>query len=183
MMMVMMMTTTMMTEDPDYQPPPAEGTGDTSFASMDEEEVASASMFSTLLPPKTSRKGKTPLKSASLEEPQGTPDPSSPSGPNKNTRRIWRHEDFEEFQVPDSRGAPREAVKTPLQFFQRLFTDSMIERIAHRTSLDSAHEVGDPISTRPRQTEDFLTIVLLMGVSNFPARQDCPPTHLQAQRG
>lgn len=75
---------------------------------MDEEKVASASTSSTLLPGKKSRKGKNTLKTVSLEEPEGTPDQSSPSGPNKNTRRIWKHKDLEEFQVPDSRFEPRD---------------------------------------------------------------------------
>lgn len=97
---------------------------------MDEEEVASASTSSTLLLCKKSRKGENTLKTVSSEEPQGTPD--------KNTRRIWKHEDIEEFQLPNSRFEPPEAVKTPFQYFRMLFTDHMIEHIAHHTNLYSA---------------------------------------------
>lgn len=107
-----------------------------------------------------------------MEEPQDTPDPCSPSGPNKGTRRIWKHEDIEEFHVPDSRFEPPEAVKTPFQYFKMLFTDKMIEHIAHHTNLYSAQELGDPIKTSPEEIEDFLTILLFMGVLNFPATED-----------
>lgn len=117
--------------------------GNSFFESMDEEEVASASTFSTLLLCKKSRKGENTLKTVSSEEPQGTPDPSSPSGPNKNTRRIWKHEDIEEFQLPNSRFEPPEAVKTPFQYFRMLFTDHIIEHIAHHTNLYSAQVLGD----------------------------------------
>lgn len=153
-------------EDPDYQPTHAEDTGDTSFESMDEEEVASTSTSSTLPPCKKSRKGKNTLKTVSMEEPEDPPDP------NKSTRRIWKHEDIEEFQVPESRFEPPEAVKTPFQYFKMLFTDEMIEHIAHHTNLYSAHELGDPIKTSPEEIEDFLSILLFMGVFNFPAMED-----------
>ncbi|XP_069025011.1 piggyBac transposable element-derived protein 3-like [Embiotoca jacksoni] len=139
---------------------------------MDEAEVASTSTSSTLPPCKKSRKGKNALKTVSLEEPEDPPDPSSPSGPNKGTRRIWKHEDIEEFQVPESRFEPPEAVKTPFQYFKMLFTDQMIEHIAHHTNLYSAHELGDPIKTSPEDIEDFLARLLFMGVFNFPALED-----------
>ncbi len=49
------------------------------------------------------RKGKRTLKTVSLKEPEDTPGPSSPSGPHNATRRIWKHEDNEEFQATESR--------------------------------------------------------------------------------
>lgn len=75
-------------EDPDYHHTQAEGTGDSSFESLDEEEAPSTSRSSTQPLSKKSRKGKHTLKPGSLEEPEDNPNPSSPSGPNKSTRRI-----------------------------------------------------------------------------------------------
>ncbi|XP_070762031.1 uncharacterized protein [Enoplosus armatus] len=88
-------------EDPDYLPTPAEESGETSFESMDEEEVASTS--SSLQPPskKKRRKGENSLKTVSLDELQDTPDPSLP-GAKKGRRRLWLREDIETSQVPDS---------------------------------------------------------------------------------
>ncbi|GAA6225105.1 piggyBac transposable element-derived protein 2-like isoform X1 [Lates japonicus] len=55
-------------EDPDYQPIQSEGTGDSSFESLDEEESPSTSRSSTQPPRKKSRKSKHTLKTVSLEE-------------------------------------------------------------------------------------------------------------------
>lgn len=91
---------------------------------------------------------------------------------DKEARRIWKHVDIEEFQVPDSSFARPDAVKTPFQYFKRLFTDEMIQHIAHQTNLYSAQELGDPIKTNPGEIEDFLAMLLLMGVFDFPAMED-----------
>ncbi|XP_034533121.1 piggyBac transposable element-derived protein 3-like [Notolabrus celidotus] len=48
----------------------------------------------------------------------------------------------------------------------------MIEHIAHHTNLYSAQELGDPIKTSPEEIEDFLAILLYMGVFNFPSLED-----------
>uniref|UniRef100_A0A3B4A5I8 PiggyBac transposable element-derived protein domain-containing protein n=1 Tax=Periophthalmus magnuspinnatus TaxID=409849 RepID=A0A3B4A5I8_9GOBI len=67
--------------------------------------------------------------------------------------------------------APPDSVKT-FQYFKMLFTDEMILHIAHQTNLYSAHELGDPIKTNPCEIEDFLAMLLFMGVFNFPAMED-----------
>lgn len=158
-------------EDPDYHPTQAEGISDSSFESLDEEEAPSTSRSSTQPPCKKSRKGKNTLKTVSLREPR-EPGPSSSSGTNQSTRRIWKHEDIEEFQVPDSRFEPPDAVHTPFQYFKLIFTDEMIEHIAHHTNLYSAQELGDPVKTSPEEIVDFLAILLFMGVFNFPSVED-----------
>lgn len=65
-----------------------------------------------------------------------------------------------------------EALHTPFQYFKMLFTDEIIERIAHHTNLYSAQELGDPIKTSPEEIEDFLAILLFMGVFNFASLED-----------
>ncbi|XP_010796031.1 piggyBac transposable element-derived protein 3-like [Notothenia coriiceps] len=93
-------------------------------------------------------------------------------GPQKGTERIWKKEDIEQFQVPDSRFEPQDEVKTPFQYFKTIFTDQMIEHITHHTNLYSAQELGDPIKTSCEEIEDFLAILLFMGVFHFPAIED-----------
>lgn len=151
-------------EDPDFHPTQAGDDGDSSFESLDEEETSRA----FIQPPrKKRRKGKHMLKTVPLEEPDD-PDPV----PNKSTRRLWKHEDIEEFQVPDARFEPPEEVHTPLRYFKMLFTDDMVEHIAHHTNLYSAQELGDPIKTSPEEIENFLSILLFMGVFDFPSLED-----------
>lgn len=160
-------------EDPDYQPTQADDTGDCSFESLDEEEAPSKSRSSTQPPHKKSRKGKHTLKTVPLEQPNdNATDPSYTSGPNKTTRRIWKQEDIDEFQVLNSRFEPPEAVPSPFQYFKMLFTNEMIEHIAHHTNLYSAQELGDPIKTSPEEIEHFLASLLFMGVFNFPSLED-----------
>ena len=158
-------------EDSDYHPTPAEVAGDGPFESL-EEEAPSTSSSTTQPPLKKRRKGKSALKAVSLEETGDTPDPSSPSGPNKGKEIIWKHEDIEGFEAPVSRFEPPEAVQTPFQYFKRLFTDEMIKHIGHHTNLYSAQELGDPIKTSPEEIQDFLAILLFMGVFTFPSLED-----------
>ncbi|XP_032436485.1 piggyBac transposable element-derived protein 2-like [Xiphophorus hellerii] len=159
-------------EDPDYQPAQADDTGDSSFESLDEEEAPSKSRSSAQPPRKKSRKGKRTLKTVPLEQPNDNADPSYTPGPNKSTRRIWKQEDIDEFQVLNSKFEPPEAVPSPFQYFKMLFTDEMIEHIAHHTNLYSSQELGDPIKTSPEEIEHFLAILLFMGVFNFPSLED-----------
>uniref|UniRef100_A0A3B5LLW8 PiggyBac transposable element-derived protein domain-containing protein n=1 Tax=Xiphophorus couchianus TaxID=32473 RepID=A0A3B5LLW8_9TELE len=70
----------------------------------------------------------------------------------------------------NSRFEPPEAVPSPFQYFKMLFTDEMIEHIAHHTNLYSAQELGDPIKTSPEEIEHFLAILLFMGVFDFLRR-------------
>uniref|UniRef100_A0A3P9KB14 PiggyBac transposable element-derived protein domain-containing protein n=1 Tax=Oryzias latipes TaxID=8090 RepID=A0A3P9KB14_ORYLA len=78
---------------------------------------------------------------------------------SKTTRRLWKHEDIEEFKVPDSRFDPPEGVHTPFQYFKMLFTDEMIEHIAYHTNLYSKLRI-------------FLAILLYVGVFTFPLLED-----------
>lgn len=48
----------------------------------------------------------------------------------------------------------------------------MIEHITHHTNLYSAQELGDPIKTSCEEIEDFLAILLFVGVFHFPAIED-----------
>ncbi|KAL0151969.1 hypothetical protein M9458_052687 [Cirrhinus mrigala] len=161
-------------EDPDYHPIRDEVAGDSSFESLDEDDAPSTSTSSTELPCKKRRKGKHTLKTVSLQEPEDTlSSPSSPpSGPHNGTRKIWKHEDIEEFQVTESRFEPPVVVQSPFQYFKMLFTDEMIQHVAHQTNLYSAQELGDPIKTSPEEIEDFLAMLLFMGVFNFPSLED-----------
>uniref|UniRef100_A0A3P9DBQ9 PiggyBac transposable element-derived protein domain-containing protein n=1 Tax=Maylandia zebra TaxID=106582 RepID=A0A3P9DBQ9_9CICH len=86
--------------------------------------------------------------------------------------RIWKHEDIEEFQVPDASFETPDALQSPFQYFKMLFTDEMIDHIAYHTNLYSAQELGDTIKTSPKEIEDFLAILLFMGVFNFPSLED-----------
>uniref|UniRef100_A0A3B5R5N8 PiggyBac transposable element-derived protein domain-containing protein n=1 Tax=Xiphophorus maculatus TaxID=8083 RepID=A0A3B5R5N8_XIPMA len=86
--------------------------------------------------------------------------------------KIWKQEDIDEFQVLNSRFETPEAVPSPFQYLKMLFTDEMIENIAHHTNLYSAQELGDPIKTSPEEIEHFLAILLFMGVFNLPSLED-----------
>ncbi|KAM4549860.1 piggyBac transposable element-derived protein 3-like isoform 1-T1 [Fundulus diaphanus] len=158
--------------DPDYQPTQAEDSGDNSFESLDEEESPSKGTSSVQPPLKRHKKGKHNLKTVCLEDVEDPSNPSSPSDQNKNTGRIWKYADIEEFEAPNPRLEPPEAVQTPFQYFKMLFTDEMIEHIAHHTNLYSAQKLGDSIKTSPKEIEDFIAILLLMGVFNFPSLAD-----------
>lgn len=70
---------------------------------------------------------------------------------------------------------PPDAVKTHFQYFKTLFTDKMIEHIGQYTNLYSAQELKDPIKTSPEEIDDFLAILLFMGVFLFffPAMEVC----------
>uniref|UniRef100_A0A672L7S8 PiggyBac transposable element-derived protein domain-containing protein n=1 Tax=Sinocyclocheilus grahami TaxID=75366 RepID=A0A672L7S8_SINGR len=48
----------------------------------------------------------------------------------------------------------------------------MIQHVAHHTNLYSAQELGDPIKTSPEEIEDFLSMLLFMGVFKFPSLED-----------
>uniref|UniRef100_A0A8D0A246 PiggyBac transposable element-derived protein domain-containing protein n=1 Tax=Sander lucioperca TaxID=283035 RepID=A0A8D0A246_SANLU len=158
--------------DPDYLPKQAEMIRDLSTES-DEEEMPSTSTSA-----KRKIKGRKTLKIAMEEldvapmSPPFTKKKKMAEKKDKEARRIWKHVDIEEFQVPDSSFAPPDAVKTPFQYFKRLFTDEMIQHIAHQTNLYSVQELGDLIKTNPGEIEDFLAMLLLMGVFDFPAMED-----------
>ncbi|KAF0040514.1 hypothetical protein F2P81_006412 [Scophthalmus maximus] len=107
-----------------------------------------------------------------MEEPDSTPDSSSPADTNKGTKRIWKHEDVEEFHVLDSRFKPPEAVQTPFQYFKMLFTDKIVEHIVYHTNLYSAQELGDSVKTSTEEIEDFLSILVFMGFFNFRSLED-----------
>ncbi|XP_061591810.1 piggyBac transposable element-derived protein 2-like [Cololabis saira] len=160
------------TEDPDYLPAQsaAEVIGDHSFESLDEEEMPSTS--STAPPRKKKKKGKNQLKTVHMQELDDPPDPRHSSGSKTGTRRIWNHTDIGKFQAPDSSFVLPDAIKTPFQYFKTLFTDEMIQHIAVQTNLYSAQELGDPIETSPEEIEDFLAMLLFMGIFNFPAIDD-----------
>ncbi|XP_042081882.1 piggyBac transposable element-derived protein 2-like [Haplochromis burtoni] len=119
-----------------------------------------------------SKTGKPILKTVPLDEAEDTLDPSSSLVPKKDTRRIWKDEDIEEFQVPDASFETPDALQSPFQYFKMLFTDEMIDHIAYHTNLYSAQELGDTIKTSPKEIEDFLAILLFMGVFNFPSLED-----------
>lgn len=154
------------TEDPDYHPTRAEESWDTSFESMDDDDDVASK------PParKKRRKGKNTLQTVSLVEPNDTL--GSTSYPYQSSRRIWKYEDIETFQVPHSNFEPPDVVKTPFQYFTKLFTEEMIEHIAQHTNLYSAQELGDPIKTCSAEIHDFLAILLFTGVFNFPSLED-----------
>lgn len=48
----------------------------------------------------------------------------------------------------------------------------MIEHISHHTNLYSAQKLGDPVKTSPEEIQDFLAILLYMGVFSFPSLED-----------
>ncbi|KAM7411684.1 hypothetical protein PAMA_021595 [Pampus argenteus] len=152
-------------EDPDFHPTQADDAGDSSFESLDVKESPSTSRASEQPPHKKSRKGKQNLKTATLEKPGDNPDRRDTAVPNTSTRRIWKQEDIEEFQI-------LEAVHSSFQYFEILFTDDVIEHIARHTNLYSAQELVYPITNSPSEMEHFLAILLLMGVLNFPSLED-----------
>ncbi|XP_054602416.1 piggyBac transposable element-derived protein 2-like [Nothobranchius furzeri] len=158
-------------EDPDFQPNFADDS-DESYFDVSMEEDAPSTSRSTQLSRKKSKKRKRTLKTVPLEEAEDTLYPYSFSVPKKDARRIWKHEDIEELQVPAASFEPPEALQSPFQYFKMLFTDEMIDHIANHTNLYSAQELGDTIKTSPKEIEDFLSILLFMGVFNFPSLED-----------
>lgn len=158
-------------EDPDFQPNFADDSDESCFDVSLDEDAPSTSRSNKLLR-KMSKKGKPILKTVPLDEAEDTLDPSSSLVPKKDTRRIWKHEDIEEFQVPDASFEMPDALQSPFQYFKMLFTDEMIDHIAYHTNLYSAQELGDTIKTSPKEIEDFLAILLFMGVFNFPSLED-----------
>ncbi|KAK7880575.1 hypothetical protein WMY93_032787 [Mugilogobius chulae] len=139
--------------DLDYLTKQVEVIGDLSTEFMDEEKMPSTS---------TSAKKKKTVKNTlkkvmeELDEapvsPPCTKKKKMTEKKEKESSRIWEHVDIDEFQM--------------------LFTDEMILHIAHQTNLYSAHKLGDPIKTNPSEIEDFLAVLLFMGVFNFPAMED-----------
>uniref|UniRef100_A0A8C1MEY7 PiggyBac transposable element-derived protein domain-containing protein n=1 Tax=Cyprinus carpio TaxID=7962 RepID=A0A8C1MEY7_CYPCA len=65
-----------------------------------------------------------------------------------------------------------ESVQTPFMYWKRLFTDQMIEHITEHTNQYSVQQTGTSINTTVAEMEDFLSILLYMGVFEFPSLED-----------
>ncbi|KAL2077611.1 hypothetical protein ACEWY4_027115 [Coilia grayii] len=150
-------------EDPDYQPDVTGVTDDSFFDSIDEDDAPSASTSTS----KAKKKVKNTLKTVTIE-----PAHTSDLGSLSKSTRNWKEEDIEEFHVPEAIFEPPDAVLSPFQYFKMLMTDEIIEHIAFHTNLYSAQELGYPVKTMPKEIEDFLSMLLLMGVFNFPSIDD-----------
>uniref|UniRef100_A0A3B5R2X5 PiggyBac transposable element-derived protein domain-containing protein n=1 Tax=Xiphophorus maculatus TaxID=8083 RepID=A0A3B5R2X5_XIPMA len=107
----------------------------------------------------------------SLDEEEAPSKSRSFTQPPRKKSRKGKHT-LKTFQVLNSRFETPEAVPSPFQYLKMLFTDEMIENIAHHTNLYSAQELGDPIKTSPEEIEHFLAILLFMGVFNLPSLED-----------
>lgn len=142
------------------------------FEEEEDEETPNTSSSSKPPPHKKRRKGKNTLKRISVRELDETLEQSTPPNPKKATRRIWKYEDIDKIHIPASVFEAPECVKTPLQYFNSLFTEEMIQHIAHHTNLYSAQELGDPMNCSPEEIEMFLAMLLAMGVFSFPAMED-----------
>ncbi len=107
------------------------------------------------------RKGKCTLKTVPLEEPEDTPGSNSPSGPHNGTRRIWKHEDIEEFQVTESR-------------FEQDFVDEVMIRykgtgagILRQYIGNTPDKWGFKVSCRASSSGIIHDLLLYQGASTF----------------
>lgn len=80
---------------------------------------------------------------------------------------VSRQEDFE---VEEN---------TPLSYFNRIFSKSLISLITEQTNLYSVQCSGSSINTNDKEIEQFIGILVIMGVVNFPSYVDYWSQHLR----
>ncbi|XP_041664121.1 piggyBac transposable element-derived protein 2-like isoform X2 [Cheilinus undulatus] len=121
------------------------------------------------VPPLPKKKQRT--KSRLIEVPSNSIlNPSPPSATKK--QRNWAKKDIPMFTVPEPVFSVPESVQEPLEYFKRLFSDQMIEHISEHTNLYSVQQTGASVNTTAAEIEDFLSVLLYMGVFPFPAIGD-----------
>ncbi|XP_041695160.1 piggyBac transposable element-derived protein 2 isoform X2 [Coregonus clupeaformis] len=85
---------------------------------------------------------------------------------------LWKKANIDSFQVPDPVFVAPQCVQSPYQYFKMFFTDQMIAHIAEQTNLYSVQQTGSAINTNSGEIEDFLSMLLYMGVFDFPTFVD-----------
>uniref|UniRef100_A0A8C2EAB2 PiggyBac transposable element-derived protein domain-containing protein n=1 Tax=Cyprinus carpio TaxID=7962 RepID=A0A8C2EAB2_CYPCA len=98
--------------------------------------------------------------------------PSHPAKSRKTRKTTWVKKDIPPFNVPEPVFMLPESVQTPFMYWKRLFTDQMIEHITEHTNQYSVQQTGTSINTTVAEMEDFLSILLYMGVFEFPSLED-----------
>ncbi|MGH0144414.1 UNVERIFIED_CONTAM: hypothetical protein FKN15_062029 [Acipenser sinensis] len=176
-------------DDPDYIPKPEELDDDQAFELLEYDgdvfsipscapssSGASPCTSSAQPPKKRQRKGKCTLVAVSQRHPETARDSAwtlSTLIPTPSHRqRMWKKADTPMFQVPDPVFDVPDSVKSPYQFFKMLFTDQMTEHITEQTNLYSAQELASSINTNPGEIQEFLSLLLYMGVFQFPSLDD-----------
>ncbi|XP_035639073.1 piggyBac transposable element-derived protein 2-like isoform X4 [Oncorhynchus keta] len=85
---------------------------------------------------------------------------------------LWMKADIDSFQVPDPVFVAPQCVQSPYQYFKMFFTDQMLAHIAEQTNLYSVQQTGSAINTNSGEIEDLLSMLLYMGVFDFPTIVD-----------
>ncbi|XP_026766406.3 histone-lysine N-methyltransferase PRDM9 isoform X2 [Pangasianodon hypophthalmus] len=91
---------------------------------------------------------------------------------SKEERRIWKKKDISSFEVPEPVFPTPEKILSPYQYFKMFFTDQMVSHIVEQTNLYSAQCNGSSINTTLHEMEEFLSMLLFMGVFAFPTLDD-----------
>lgn len=93
---------------------------------------------------------------------------------SKGERIIWNKKDISSFEVPESVFPTPEKILSPYQYFKMFFTDQMVSHIVEQTNLYSAQHNGSSLSinTTLHEMEEFLAMLLFMGVFAFPTIDD-----------
>lgn len=96
----------------------------------------------------------------------------TPFHPAKSRKTTWVKKDIPPFNVPEPVLMLPESVQTPFMYWKRLFTDQMIEHITEHTNQYSVQQTGTSVNTTVAEIEYFLSILLYMGVFEFPSLED-----------
>ncbi|XP_039537279.1 piggyBac transposable element-derived protein 2-like isoform X2 [Pimephales promelas] len=96
----------------------------------------------------------------------------TPSPPAKSRKTKWVKKDIPTFTLPEPVFELPELVQTPFLYFKKLFTDQMIVHITEHTNQYSVQQTGTSINTTAAEIEVFLSVLLYMGVFEFPSLED-----------
>ncbi|MCJ8740469.1 hypothetical protein PDJAM_G00059200 [Pangasius djambal] len=91
---------------------------------------------------------------------------------SKGERTVWKKKDISSFEVPEPVFPTPERILSPYQYFKMFFTDQMVLHIVEQTNLYSAQCNGSSINTTLHEMEEFLSMLLFMGVFAFPTLDD-----------
>uniref|UniRef100_A0A672KYQ5 PiggyBac transposable element-derived protein 3-like n=2 Tax=Sinocyclocheilus grahami TaxID=75366 RepID=A0A672KYQ5_SINGR len=122
-----------------------------------------------LMPPPKKRRNRNRLVEVSTDLYQT---PSHPAKSRKTKKTTGVKKDIPPFTVSEPVFMLPESVQSPFMYWKRLFTDQMIEHITEHTNQYSVQQTGTSINTTVAEMEDFLSILLYMGVFEFPSLED-----------
>ncbi|XP_039524535.1 uncharacterized protein LOC120477151 [Pimephales promelas] len=96
----------------------------------------------------------------------------TPSPPAKSRKTKWVKKDIPTFTLPEPVFELPESVQTPFLYFKKLFTDRTIVHMTERTDRYSVQRTGTSVNTTAAEMEVFLSVLLYVGVFEFPSSED-----------